>query len=165
MEKGKEVFIADTARVFGKVHLGDQVSVWFGAVIRGDADEISIGKESNIQDNAIVHADEGVPCTIGNGVTVGHAAIVHGCTVGDHSLIGMRATVMNGAIIGRFCVIGAHTLITEGKEIPDYSLVMGSPGKIIKTLTVEEAERIKQSAAHYVQNAADYVSGKYDRIS
>lgn len=164
MEKGKDVFIADTARVYGKVSLGDKASVWFGAVVRGDADHIKIGSGTNIQDNAVVHADPGMPCTIGNDVTVGHAAIVHGCTVGNNSLIGMRATVMNGAKIGENCVVGAHSLVTEGKHIPDNSLVMGTPARVIKTLTTDEAAQIRKGAAHYVKNAADYMNGLYEQL-
>jgi carbonic anhydrase/acetyltransferase-like protein (isoleucine patch superfamily) len=164
MEKGKEVFIADTARVFGKVFLGDQVSVWFGAVIRGDADAIHIGKGSNIQDTAVIHADPGYPCSIGEGVTVGHGAIVHGCTIANDTLIGMRATLLNGAKIGRGCIIGANSLVTEGQEIPDFSLVVGSPAKVIRQLDENSMKRIQANARHYVKNAKDYQENKYERI-
>ncbi|MEL6533996.1 MAG: gamma carbonic anhydrase family protein [Bacteroidota bacterium] len=162
MKLGKDVFIANTATVTADVTLGDQASVWFGAVIRGDADSITIGDRTNIQDTAVVHADEGVPTHIGQDVTVGHGAIVHGATVGDFSLIGMRATILNGAKVGAYCVIGAHSLITEGKEIPEGSLVMGAPAKVIRPLTEEEKNKLAASAEHYVHNAADYMSGKYE---
>ena len=162
MKLGKEVFIANTATVVGNVSLGDQSSVWFGAVVRGDADSIRIGDRSNIQDTAVIHADEGVPTHIHNDVTVGHGAIVHGATVGDFSLIGMRATVLNGAKVGKHCLIGAHALVTENTVIPDGSLVMGMPAKVVRSLTDEEKKRLEGSAAHYVANAADYMAGKYN---
>lgn len=161
MEKGKDVFIADTARVMGKVTLKDKVSIWYGAVVRGDADQITIEEGSNVQDVAVVHVDPGYPTHIGKMVTVGHAAIVHGATIGDYTLVGMRATVMNGAKIGKHCVIGAHALVTENKEIPDYSLVIGSPGKVVKTFTPEEAERFQSNAVHYIENAKQHAAGQY----
>ncbi|OFY66762.1 MAG: gamma carbonic anhydrase family protein [Bacteroidetes bacterium RIFCSPLOWO2_02_FULL_36_8] len=155
---GKNVFIAATASVFGKVSIGDRSSVWFGAVIRGDTDAISIGEETNIQDLCILHVDKGVPLKVGNRVTVGHAAILHGATIGNDCLIGIRATVLNRAVIGNNCLIGAHSLVTEGMIIPDNSLVLGSPAKIIKSLTTEQLERIKKNAQNYVALSAVYLS-------
>lgn len=162
MEKGKDVFIAPNATVLGNVKLADKVSVWFGAVIRGDGDRIEIGEGTNIQDLSVVHVDPGVPVTIGKGVTVGHSAIIHGCHIDDNTLIGMRATVMNGAKIGKNCIIGAHALVTEGKVIPDNSLVIGSPGKVVKQLDEQAIKKIRENATHYVQNGQDFLKGKYD---
>lgn len=157
IQKGKEVWIADTARVFGQVVLGDECSVWFGAVIRGDGDAIHIGNRTNIQENAVVHVDPGFPVSIGHDCIIGHGAIVHGATVGDHVLVGMRATILNGAKIGRFCIIGAHALVTEGMEVPDYAVVMGSPGKVVKQLNEQQIEKIKQNAASYVNLSKVYL--------
>lgn len=161
MKKGKEVFIANTATVIGNVTLGDNVSVWFGAVIRGDSDSIKIGKNSNIQDTAVIHVDPTTPTNIGENVTVGHGAIVHGATVGNNSLIGMRATILNNAIIGKNCIIGAHALVTEGKVIPDNSLVIGAPGRVVKTYTPEEVAKNNRNADAYVKKGKEYLSGKY----
>ncbi len=157
VKKGKHVFIAHNATVIGDVSLGDHASVWYGAVIRGDEDQISIGSHSNIQDNAVVHVDHGVPARIGSRCVVGHSAILHGCEIGDHTLIGMRATVMNGAIVGRYCIIGAHALITEGTEIPDYSLVLGSPGRVVKSLSHEYMEKMLKGVAVYEKEAMKYL--------
>lgn len=157
MKKGKEVFIASNAEVFGQVELGDNASVWFGAVLRGDSDLISIGDRTNIQDGCIVHVDPGVPVSIGKECVLGHAAIVHGCTIGNNSLVGMRATVMNRAVIGKHCIIGAHALVTEGKVIPDYSMVLGSPAKVVRQLTEDEVEAVKRNAAHYANLAKKYL--------
>lgn len=156
VQKGKGVFIAPSAEVFGNVHLGDNASVWFGATLRGDSDEIVVGERSNIQDGCIVHVDPGVPVHIGKECVLGHAAIAHGCTIGDNTLVGMRATVMNRAVIGKHCIIGAHALVTEGKEIPDYSMVLGAPGKVVRQLSPEEVEAVKRNAQHYVDLAAKY---------
>lgn len=133
MDNHKTVFIASSASVMGQVSLGEQASVWYGAVIRADVEKIIIGHRTNIQDTAVLHADEGSPTIIGDDVTVGHGAIVHGATVGDGSLIGMRATILNNAKIGKFCIIGAHALVTEGMEVPDFSMVLGTPGKVVKS--------------------------------
>jgi len=149
-------WIADTASVIGKVILSANSSVWFGAVLRGDNESIIVGENSNIQDLCVCHTDMGYPLTIGRDVTVGHQAALHGCTIGDGSLIGMGATVLNGAKIGKSCVIGAHSLIPEGKEIPDNSLVVGMPGRVIKTLDEETVERLKKTAAGYVTNYQRY---------
>lgn len=161
MKKGENVFIADTATVLGNVTLGENASVWFGAVIRGDSDTITIGARSNIQDTAVVHVDPGVPVSIGEGVTVGHGAIVHGATVGNNTLIGMRATLLNHVKIGNNCIVGAHSLVTEGKEIPDNSLVIGSPAKVVKTLTPEQIEGIRKNGEAYVIKGMEYLQGKY----
>lgn len=150
--RGDDYFIADNATVIGEVLLENNVSVWFNAVLRGDNSLISIGENSNIQDGAILHTDPGVPLNIGKNVTVGHKVMLHGCTIGDNSLIGINSVILNGAKIGRNCLIGANSLITEGKEIPDGSLVMGSPGKVIKTLSPEQQAELATSAAIYVAN-------------
>jgi len=157
VKKDNNVFIAPGAMVLGDVHLGENVSVWFNAVIRADTDTISIGKNSNIQDGAIIHEDPGAPVTIGEEVVVGHAAIVHGATVGNNTLIGMRATLLNHVQVGNWCIIGAHSLLTEGTIIPDYSVVMGSPGKVVKTLTEKQLEKVKVNAQAYVDLAAKYL--------
>lgn len=150
---GREVYIAPGAHVIGDVTLNAGVSVWFNAVIRGDEHAITIGAQSNIQDGAVLHTDAGVSLEIGDGVTVGHKAMLHGCTIGNYSLIGINAVILNGAKIGKYCVIGANALITEGMDIPDYSLVMGTPGKVVKTLDSSINTKLEASAAHYVKNA------------
>ena len=147
-------WVAPNAAVVGNVIMKDSSNVWFGATIRGDQPEpITIGARTNIQDGSVLHSDAGVPLTIGNGVTVGHQAMVHGCTIGDNTLIGIGATILNHSVIGKNCVIGAHTLIPENKSIPDNSLVVGSPGKVVRQLTEEQIQGLKDSAEHYVQNA------------
>lgn len=145
-------WIAPDAAVIGAVILGDEASVWFGAVLRGDNDPITLGARTNVQDHAVLHTDLGCPLTLGDEVTVGHHAKLHGCRVGDGSLIGIGATVLNNARIGRGCVIGANALVTEGKEIPDYSLVVGAPGKVVKTLDEQTVEMVRAGALHYVKN-------------
>jgi carbonic anhydrase/acetyltransferase-like protein (isoleucine patch superfamily) len=160
LRKGKEVFIADTARVFGNIELGDEVSIWFGAVIRGDGDKISIGDRSNVQDNAVIHVDPGFPVTIGNECIIGHGAVVHGATLANNVLIGIHATVLNGADIGEFCIIGAGALVTEGMVIPAYSLVMGIPAKVVKTLTEQQVEKVRKNAQTYVTLSKVYLSGQ-----
>ena len=154
-----EYWIASNASVIGNVILKKNASVWFGAVVRGDNEPIVIGENSNVQDNSVLHTDMGKPLTIGANVTVGHKVMLHGCTVGDGSLIGIGAIVLNGAKIGRGCLIGAGSLITEGKDIPDNSMVVGSPGKVIRTLTPEQAAGIAAGAAHYVENWKRYLAG------
>lgn len=149
-------WIADSATVIGSVVLGPRASVWFHAVVRGDRDRITIGEDSNIQDGAVLHADPGFPLTIGRGVTVGHLAMLHGCTIGDGSLVGIQATVLNGVVIGDHCLIGAKTLIPEGKVIPARSLVVGIPGKVVRSLTDEEAAALEASARGYVDNVQRY---------
>nr|WP_211162641.1 gamma carbonic anhydrase family protein [Alteromonas ponticola] len=150
------VYIAPGAHVIGDVELQTDTSIWFNAVVRGDCHKIIIGQRSNIQDGSVLHTDKGVPLTLGKGVTIGHKAMLHGCVIGDYSLIGINAVVLNKAKIGKFCIIGANTLITEGTEIPDYSLVVGSPGKIIRTLDKSIESSLIDSAAHYVSNAQHY---------
>lgn len=149
---GADFWVADNATVVGLVSIANNVSVWFNAVIRGDNALISIGENSNIQDCAVLHTDPDVPLAIGRNVTVGHHAMLHGCTIGDNSLIGINSVILNRATIGRNCLIGANSLIPEGKVIPDGALVMGSPGKVVRMLTEEEQHRLSQSAVIYVQN-------------
>ncbi len=146
-------WVAENATVLGRVILGSGASIWYNCVLRGDNDPITIGAGSNIQDGTIIHTDVGIPCTVGAGVTVGHRAMLHGCTIGDGSLIGIGATVLNRAVIGKNCIIGAHALIPEGKEIPDNSLVMGAPGKVVKEISEQQAKMLELSALHYVDNA------------
>ncbi|MBS1302866.1 gamma carbonic anhydrase family protein [Loktanella sp. SALINAS62] len=153
---GPDVWIAPGAHVMGGVTLGARVNIWFGAVIRGDNDPIIIGADTNIQENSVLHTDVGFPLTIGTGCTIGHKAMLHGCTLGDNTLIGMGATVLNGAVIGKNCLIGAGALITEGKTIPDGSLVMGAPGKVVRQLDEAAIAGLRLSAQHYVQNAARF---------
>jgi carbonic anhydrase/acetyltransferase-like protein (isoleucine patch superfamily) len=157
VQKGREVWIADTARVFGQVTLGDECSVWFGAVLRGDGDTITVGSRSNIQENAVVHVDPGFPVVIGEDCIIGHCAIVHGASVGNNVLVGMHATILNGARIGNFCIIGANALVTEGMVIPDYSIVMGSPAKVVKQLSDMHIEKVKGNARSYVDLSKEYL--------
>ena len=157
IQKGKDVWISDTARVFGQVILGDECSIWFGAVLRGDNDSITVGYRTNIQDNAVVHVDENVPVSIGHDCIIGHGAIVHGATIGNHVLVGMHATILNNAMIGNFCIIGSNALVTDGMKIPDYSVVMGTPAKIVKQLTEEQIEKVKQNAQNYVDLSKKYI--------
>ena len=149
-------WVAPNATLVGKVKLEPGASVWFNAVLRGDNELIHIGENSNVQDGTVMHTDMGFPLNIGTGVTIGHNAMLHGCTVGDYSLIGINAVVLNGAKIGKYCIIGANSLIGEGKEIPDGSLVMGSPGKVVRELTEAQKKMLEASAAHYVHNAQRY---------
>jgi len=149
-------YIAPTASVMGAVKLEDGASVWFGAVLRGDNDLIHVGKNSNVQDNSVLHTDPGIPLKIGQDVTIGHRVMLHGCTIDDNTLIGIGATILNNAKIGKNCIIGAHALITEGKVIPDNSMVVGAPGKVIRTLTEPQIAMLKMSAAIYVKNAARF---------
>ncbi len=149
-------FIADSADIIGQVEMGSEVSVWFNAVIRGDTDLIQIGSRSNIQDGAVLHTDPGIQLILGQGVTVGHNAMLHGCKIGDFSLIGINSVVLNGAIIGSHTLIAANTLITEGKKIPSGVLVMGNPGKIVRELTKEEQEKLEFSAEIYTRKIEQY---------
>lgn len=155
-QRGQNVFVADNARIIGSVELGDDSSIWFGVVIRGDNDLITVGPQSNVQDNAVLHTDGGIPLTLGRGVTVGHHAMLHGCTVGDYSLVGINAVVLNKARIGKHCIIGANALIPEGMDIPDGSLVVGSPAVIKRQLSEAQQKMLEASAAHYVHNAHRY---------
>lgn len=149
-------WIAPNATLVGKVKLEAGASVWFNCVLRGDNELIHIGENSNVQDGSVMHTDMGYPLTLGRGVTIGHKAMLHGCTVGDYSLIGINAVILNGAKIGKHCLIGANTLIPEGKEIPDGCLVMGSPGKVVRELSEQQKKMLEASAAHYVHNAERY---------
>lgn len=158
-EVAPDVFIAPGAHVMGKVRIGPGANIWFNAVLRGDNDWITIGARSNIQDLAMFHVDPGFPITIGADVTVGHSAIVHGCTVGDGALIGMGATVLNGARIGRRCIVGANALVTEGKEFPDDSMIVGAPARAIRTMEAAQAETGKRNSAHYVERAKRFRAG------
>jgi carbonic anhydrase/acetyltransferase-like protein (isoleucine patch superfamily) len=152
-----EYWVAPNATVIGDVILKPGASIWFGAVVRGDNDPITIGRDTNIQDGSVLHSDPGEPLTIGDGVTVGHMVMLHSCEIGDNSLIGIGAVVLGRAKIGKNCLIGANALITEGKVIPDGSLVMGQPGKVVRSLEPAQIEALKASAAHYVQNWKRYV--------
>lgn len=150
------VWVAPNASVIGEVYLGENASVWFGVVIRCDNEPMRIGKNTNIQDNSVLHSDLGSPLTIGEGVTVGHKVMLHGCMIGDNTLVGIGSTILNGAVIGKNCIIGAHALITEGKIIPDNSLVVGTPGKVIRTIAEPQEQMLKMSALHYVDNAKKF---------
>lgn len=149
---GDDYYIADNATVIGSVVLEKNASIWFGVVVRGDNDVITIGEGSNVQDLSVLHTDMGYPLTIGKGVTVGHKVMLHGCTIGDHSLIGINAVVLNGAKIGKNCLIGANALIPEGKVIPDGSMVLGSPGKVVKQISDQQKMMLEMGASHYVEN-------------
>lgn len=152
-------WVADSAQVMGNVELADDASVWFGALIRGDTEAIRIGRRTNIQDASVLHADVGMPLTLGDDVTVGHQAMLHGCTIGDGSLIGIGAVVLNGAKIGKGCLVGAGSLVTEGKEFPDGSMILGSPAKVVRQLTPEQLQGLRQSAQNYVDNARRFRAG------
>jgi carbonic anhydrase/acetyltransferase-like protein (isoleucine patch superfamily) len=155
----EDAWVAHDANVIGRVVLEQGASIWFGATLRGDTETITVGARSNVQENSVLHTDLGFPLVIGADCTIGHKAILHGCTIGDGSLIGMGATVLNGARIGRGCLIGAGALITEGKDIPDGSLVMGAPGKVVRMLDDIARARLLASAAHYSANAARFRTG------
>ena len=155
----ESAWIADSAQVMGAISLHANTSVWFNAVIRGDTETITIGEGSNIQDLAVIHADNGLLVVVGKHVTVGHQVMLHGCTIGDESLIGIAAVVLNGARIGRNCVVGAGSVVTEGKEFPDGSLIMGTPAKVVRELTPEQIEGLRMSAKHYMNNALRFKNG------
>lgn len=152
-------WVAENAQVMGSVTLAEDSSVWFGVTIRGDTETIIVGEGSNVQDGSVLHADVGFPLTIGRHVTVGHQVMLHGCTIGDESLIGIGAVVLNGAKIGKHCLVGAGALVTEGKEFPDGSMIIGSPARAIKSLTPEQIEGLRRSAEHYIENARRYRQG------
>jgi carbonic anhydrase/acetyltransferase-like protein (isoleucine patch superfamily) len=154
--EGGEYWVAPSAAVIGNVTLKKNASIWFGAVLRGDNDPIVVGENSNVQDHAVLHTDEGVPLEIGADVTIGHRAMIHGAIVGDLSLIGIGAIILNGARIGRGCIIGAGALVTEGKTIPDGSLALGSPARVVRQVTPEELQMLAASARHYVENWKRY---------
>ena len=157
-QKGKNIFIAPNATVIGDVALGDEVSIWFGAVLRGDSDSISVGARTNIQDNAVIHCDPNDPAVIGEECIIGHCAIVHGAKLANNVLVGMNATVLNNAEIGEFSIIGANALVTAGTIIPPYSLVLGSPAKVVKKLSEEQIEGILINAKVYVDKAKEYIA-------
>jgi carbonic anhydrase/acetyltransferase-like protein (isoleucine patch superfamily) len=148
-----DFWVADNATLIGRVFLGHRVSIWYNVVIRADNDDVVIGDDTNIQDGSILHVDPGKPLNIGRGCTIGHKVMLHGCEIGDYSLIGINAVVLNGAKIGKHCLIGANSLISEGMEIPDGSLVMGSPGRVKRMLTEAQQKWLEHSAQHYVENA------------
>ena len=152
-------WVAPDAHVIGRVRLGAEVGIWFGAVLRGDNELIDIGAGSNIQDGAMLHTDMGSPLVVGSDCTIGHHAILHGCRIGSNSLVGMGATVLNGAVIGANCLVGANALVTEGKDFPDFSLIVGSPAKVMRVLAPEMAETLRGSARRYVANWRRFVAG------
>ncbi|MCF7847677.1 MAG: gamma carbonic anhydrase family protein [Kiritimatiellales bacterium] len=160
----EEYFIAENASVIGNVTIRNQANIWFGAVLRGDLEPIEIGERTNVQDNAVVHTDHGSPVKVGRGVTIGHQATIHGCTIGDHCLIGMKATVLDGAVIGDHCIIGAHSLIPPGKEIPEGSLVVGVPGRVVRQVTDEERAHIGKNAEHYVNDFRQYLGNGFGPV-
>jgi len=159
LPKEGEYWIAPNAVIIGQVKLGSYASVWFGALIRGDNDIIHIGARTNIQDGCVLHTDKGYPMEIGEGCTVGHMAMLHGCTIGSNTLIGIGSTILNGARIGANCIIGAHSLVPEGKKIPDNSLVMGTPGRVVRDVGSEQAGQLKKISQHYVDNLVRYNKG------
>ena len=152
-------WVADSAQVMGNVELQEGANVWFGAVLRGDTELLCIGRGSNVQDGTVIHSDRGYPMTLGVNVTVGHQVMIHGCTVGDGSLIGIQSVVLNGARIGRNCLVGAGSLVTEGKEFPDGSLIMGRPAKVVRELTPAQIAGMQEIAQHYVENARRFKAG------
>jgi carbonic anhydrase/acetyltransferase-like protein (isoleucine patch superfamily) len=154
--QGEDYWVAENATLIGSVVLKNNASVWFNAVIRGDNDVITVGENSNVQDGSVLHTDGGIPLNIGRNVTIGHQVMLHGCDIGDNSLIGINSVILNGAKIGKNCLIGANSLIPEGKEIPDGSLVMGSPGKVVRALSPEQVAGLEMSALHYVENFKRY---------
>ena len=152
-------WVADSAELIGSVVLEEDASVWFRAVLRGDNDLLTIGPQSNVQDGSVLHTDAGIRLTVGRGVTIGHKVMLHGCEIGDYSLVGINAVVLNGAKVGKHCLVGAGALVTEGKEIPDRSLVVGAPARVVRQLTDAELLLLEGSAAHYVENARRYRKG------
>ena len=158
-EVAESAWVADSAQVMGAVKIAADASVWFGCTIRGDTETIEIGEGSNIQDGSVMHADHGKPLKVGKNVTIGHMVMLHGCTIGDESLIGIGAVVLNGARIGKNCLVGAGSLVTEGKEFPDGSMIMGSPAKVVRELSPEQIQGLRMSAKHYIENAHRFQSG------
>ncbi|WP_395351395.1 gamma carbonic anhydrase family protein [Variovorax sp. UC122_21] len=156
---GDGAWVADSAEVMGRVTLAENANVWFGAVLRGDTEAMTIGRNSNIQDLSVLHCDIGCPLTVGENVTVGHQVMLHGCTIGDNTLIGMQAVVLNNAKIGRNSIVGAGALVTEGSEFPDNSMILGSPAKVVRTLDEAAAVKLRQGAEHYVKNARRFAAG------
>jgi carbonic anhydrase/acetyltransferase-like protein (isoleucine patch superfamily) len=154
----ESVFVAPSASVIGSVVLSENVSVWFGATIRGDNDVITLGRNSNVQEGAVLHTDAGIKLTVGENVTIGHQAMLHGCTIGDGSLIGIQAVVLNGAVIGKGCLVGAGAVVTEKKVFPDRSLILGSPARVVRQLTDEDAANLLKAAQSYVERRAQFLA-------
>ena len=152
-------WVAETASVIGRVRLGEGASVWYGAVLRGDNDWITLGRHCNVQDGSVLHTDSNIPLTLADNVTVGHQVMLHGCSIGECTLIGIQAVVLNGAKIGRHCIVGAGSLVTEGKEFPDGSLIVGSPAKVVRTLSAAQFEMLGRMAEHYVAQTQRHRSG------
>jgi carbonic anhydrase/acetyltransferase-like protein (isoleucine patch superfamily) len=152
-------WVADSAQVIGNVELGEDASIWFGAILRGDGEPIRIGRGVNVQDGTVIHADPGFPVTLAQNVSIGHQVMLHGCTVGENSLIGIQAVVLNGAKIGKNCLVGAGALVTEGKEFPDGSLIVGSPAKAVRELTPEQIAGLQRISEHYIENAQKFRTG------
>jgi carbonic anhydrase/acetyltransferase-like protein (isoleucine patch superfamily) len=152
-------WVADSAQVIGNVSMADGASAWFGVVVRGDTERIVIGKNTNVQDGSVIHADPGFPTILQDNVTIGHHVMLHGCTIGEGSLVGIQAVVLNGAKIGKHCLVGAGSLVTENKEFPDGSMILGSPAKVVRSLTPEQIEGLQRTALHYVENAKRYRAG------
>jgi carbonic anhydrase/acetyltransferase-like protein (isoleucine patch superfamily) len=155
-------WVADSAQVIGRVELAEDASVWFGSIIRGDNDRITIGRGANVQDGCVLHTDPGYPLTLGENVSIGHQVMMHGCTIGEGTLIGIQTVILNGAKIGKHCLVGAGSLVTEGKEFPDGSMILGRPAKVVRQLTPEQIEGLLASARYYVQNALRYRSGLHE---
>lgn len=154
----ESVFVAPNASVIGSVVLSENVSVWFGATIRGDNDTITLGKNSNVQEGAVLHTDPGLKLTVGENVTIGHQAMLHGCTIGDGSLIGIQAVVLNGTVIGKSCLVGAGAVVTEGKVFPDRSLILGAPARVARVLSDDDVEKLRMAAAVYVERRAHFLT-------
>jgi carbonic anhydrase/acetyltransferase-like protein (isoleucine patch superfamily) len=152
-------WVAESAEVIGNVELAEGASIWFGVILRGDNEPMRIGRNSNVQDGSMIHSDPGFPVTLGENVTIGHHVMLHGCSIGDGSLIGMKSVVLNGARIGRNCLVGANSLVTEGKEFPDGSMILGSPAKVVRALTPEQIAGLARPATHYVENAERFRAG------
>lgn len=152
-------YVAESAQVIGNVELAEGASIWFGAILRGDNEVMRIGKNSNVQDGSMLHSDPGSPLTLGENVTIGHQVMLHGCTVGDGSLVGIKAVVLNGAKIGKNCLVGAGSLVTEGKEFPDGTMILGSPARVVRELSPEQIAGLRHAADHYVDNAKRYRAG------
>ena len=152
-------WVADSAQVIGKVHLAEGASIWYGAVLRGDNDLISIGRNSNVQDGSVLHSDHGIGLTLGEGVTIGHQVMLHGCTIGDNTLVGIQSVILNGARIGRDSIVGAGALVTEGKQFPDGVLIVGTPARVVRELTPEQIDHLRQMALHYVLQRQRHAHG------
>jgi carbonic anhydrase/acetyltransferase-like protein (isoleucine patch superfamily) len=156
---GKDCYIADSAQVMGDVVVGEAASLWFGVIARGDSEKLTIGRGSNIQDGCVLHADAGKPLLIGDNVSVGHMVMLHGCSIGDGTLIGIGAIVLNDVKIGKNCIVGANSLVTEGKEFPDGSMIMGTPAKVVRQLAPEQIAGVGRIAGHYVANGQRFRAG------